>query len=317
MFYNIIFALAMIFPVFSCYTMDQALINPAPKPSSEKQGSETIVFPLPIPKEVDRYFVPKVEKLKIPERSRTLIVEMCNRETLSKKVDAQKKENTEIAKNNTKKSPEIFELRRQKAELEKTIAIKKIEHEKKIQELNQKKIAAEQAKTNKLVIVKQKSNSSAPLTMKDYRFALKTLMEQHRSKEPWDLFDKLINICTDINHGKLNNNMITGPYFNRKNHVLFEEITPNFRYIYYPCTRKITILRKSFNELLADINKFIDQEKICSNNCTHYKSKKPVLKRTPEPKFESISEDSQSDYSSHSSDMDTSSDHEIDLAHIR
>lgn len=128
-------------------------------------------------------------------------------------------------------------------------------------------------------------------------------MQEHKSKEQSDLFHKLWIICTDINYQKLSNNYDAGPYLNRKNHVLFGTVNSNFRYIYYPCTRKISILREAFSQLLTDIGKFMEKEKICSNTCAYYKSKNPEL--------ESISEDSSTDYSSHSSDMDTSSDHEL------
>lgn len=177
-----------------------------------------------------------------------------------------------------------------------------MELEKKLQEMSPKKIVpAEQTKKIKPIATRQQPNSSAPITPKDSRFAIKTLMQQHKSKEQWDLFDKLIEICNDINHRRLEKDIVTGPYLQRKHHVLFGTINHNFRYIYYPCTRKISIHRTPFNELLANISKFMEKEKTCSNACrTYYES-----------------EESSRDHSSHSSDMDTSSDHDIYLANIK
>jgi hypothetical protein len=347
MFYNAIFALTILFPVFSCFCMDNALTRPASKITGEHQAPEKMVFSLSIPKDTDQYFVPKVEKLKMPENSRALIINMCKelkREKsavvmnsnsvdsdhvlkneivsltqennnlkkecleikegnteLSKKIEQERKN---IAKNDTEISQEIFELQRQKSVLEKALLIKKIEQEIQAQESNKKKIApAHQTKAIKPITTRQQPNSSAPITIKDYRFAVKTLMEQHKSKEQSDLFYKLIDICTDISHNRLKNNPDAGPYLNCKNHVLLGTVNYNFRYIYYPCTRKISILRATFSQLLTDTNKFMEEEKICSNACSCYKSKKL--------KFESISEDSSTDCSSHSSDIDTSSDHDL------
>lgn len=342
MFYNIIAALTMLFSTFSSYSSQITAAKFKTQKASPK-APEEIAPSIPTTERMSPYF-PRT-KLQFPEDSRLLIVKKCNEIRENKpeikhsnipaqcdflrkqrailedentiafltkenaelrrnnlEIEAQstelakkikEKTESETAKNNTKKTQEIFELQRQKAELEKAILIKKTEQEKKIEELKRKKIAT----------AKKGPDSSAPITIKDCRFALKTLMEQHRTKEQSDLFHKLWIICTDINHQKLKSNSDVGPCLNRKNHVLLGTVNYNFRYIYYPCTRKISILRAAFSQLLTDTDKFMEKEKICSNACTYYKSKKP--------EFESISEDSSTDCSSHSSEMDTSSDHDL------
>lgn len=310
MFYTAITATIMLFCNFSCYCMDTKRPEPKKyhlKPVDEENASEIIIFPTPLTKElkeVSHYFAPRTKKLQIPAKSRALIIQKCNEIKQSKAatknnialkildhdIAAMTQENAELRQKH-------LELEAQKAEL-----AKKIEEEHKRQDEIRKRIVqaraeAAQTKAAKPTPAHHKPyQKNTPVTLTEHRSAIKILMSTYKSRELRFLFNELSDVCYQLNHDHMEDNMQTGPCLNLIHHVLLGTVNLKYRYIYYPCTRKIAIHKEHFHELLNNISSFIKKEVTCGDDCTYY-----IPKYNPSS---SSSEDNSIQHSLHSSDME-------------
>lgn len=317
--HNALSLLTILFSHFSSYNMDMIPdCRPLPKKyflKTDDQMSEPVGFAIEIPQEISHYFVPREEKLKMTPEAFTRIT------TISKEEKRKKDELALRSQENIQLKQKKLELDIQNAELEKKIAqverelqqrkeylekkrqaeLKEKEIDDKIFQMLQMQLSQKDKKITAEIAASQKSKTLLPITFKDRRFALCTLMKIHEVDSQNDLFDDLYDICDGLSDDLSENNFLEGPYFDAVNHVLFGTIDNKYTYTYYPCTGKISIHRASFAELFKNITSYLKEGIVCSKDCTYYHSKKNLS-----------CQDAKS-HSSHSSDMDTSSDGELEI----
>jgi hypothetical protein len=197
--------------------------------------------------------------------------------------------------------------KKQRAKLGAKLEEKRIDE--KIKNLLQMQLSQKKENT----VASQKSstaNEANPVSLKEHRLALSALIKTHKidprnTHSQRILIDTLYDISTNLYKKPSKNNADYGPYFDLVNHVLFGQINSKFTYIYSPCQDKISIHKANFTEVLQNITLHIKQEMVCSKDCQYYAPKKNLNG--------SSSEEDTTSNSSHSSDMDTSSDGQLEL----
>lgn len=248
---NFVFYFALfisIFQSFLCIPMDQPTKRSTPK-KYLLQDNNTLVFPTPIPAELQEYF-PSDIKAQLPQKSSKKIAETCLQIR-----NAEKKKEMQTPTKDTsslvvptaepkKLKPQIQQEMEQKQKESEESDKKRKETRKRIIEY-QKSLAIRKKEEKALSPQQNKQNKLDP--QKAYFTGITLMMKQRGLQHIGSLKIQLTHLCNDILSGKTENNVLKGPYFDKKRIILFGPINSKISYSFTPELQKIFIIDKPYH----------------------------------------------------------------------
>ena len=278
-FYYIIILLTAILQPFSCVGMDrypeEFIIMPVLVVTESEESftkEDLIVFPTPIPAEINEYFPDSGVKLTFPDKAKQKLIAMCKSQN-----DLHKKE---VFQREQQKIVELIELQRAQQQIlaiiekdnadlkqkciefrNKTKTIQKEIQEKKAY-LDHKTTEPRNLQQITLQKKHQKQNRSGASDLPP----IQALMKKFGATNIACLKYCLGKECTDIQNGKKINNVLKGSYYDKKNKLLYVSINDKSSCTFCPQSNKLQIVKRPFSTLDIDTDSSSNSSCSCADS---------------------------------------------------